>query len=65
MFKTKFTELLNIEYPIMQGGMMWISRAELTSAVCNAEAIQMIEKPGSPQPSLNLKGLREAMGPRA
>ena len=36
MFKTKFTELLNIEYPIMQGGMMWISRAELTSAVSNA-----------------------------
>ena len=36
MFKTKFTELLNIEYPIMQGGMMWLSRAELTSAVSNA-----------------------------
>lgn len=36
MFKTKFTELANIEYPIMQGGMMWISRAELTSAVSNA-----------------------------
>jgi NAD(P)H-dependent flavin oxidoreductase YrpB (nitropropane dioxygenase family) len=36
MFKTKFTELVNIEYPIMQGGMMWISRAELTSAVSNA-----------------------------
>jgi len=36
MFKTKFTELLNIEHPIMQGGMMWISRAELTSAVSNA-----------------------------
>ncbi|MEW6185679.1 MAG: nitronate monooxygenase [Thermodesulfobacteriota bacterium] len=36
MFKTKFTEMMNIEYPIMQGGMMWISRAELTSAVSNA-----------------------------
>jgi NADH:quinone reductase (non-electrogenic) len=36
MFKTKMTELLNIEYPIMQGGMMWLSRAELTSAVSNA-----------------------------
>jgi len=36
VFKTKFTELVNIEYPIMQGGMMWISRAELTSAVSNA-----------------------------
>ena len=36
MFKTKMTELLNIEHPLMQGGMMWISRAELTSAVSNA-----------------------------
>ena len=36
MFKTKFTEITKIEYPIMQGGMMWISRAELTSAVSNA-----------------------------
>jgi nitronate monooxygenase len=36
MFKTKMTDLLNIEHPIMQGGMMWISRAELTSAVSNA-----------------------------
>lgn len=36
MFKTKVTELLNIQYPIIQGGMMWISRAELTSAVSNA-----------------------------
>jgi len=36
MFKTRVTELLNIQYPIVQGGMMWISRAELTSAVSNA-----------------------------
>ncbi len=42
MFKTKFTELVNIQYPIMQGGMMWISRAELTSAVSNAGALGTI-----------------------
>ncbi|MBN1613526.1 MAG: nitronate monooxygenase [Deltaproteobacteria bacterium] len=36
MFKTIVTELLDIEYPIVQGGMMWIARAELTSAVSNA-----------------------------
>ena len=36
MLKTRMTELLNIEHPIMQGGMMWISRAELTAAVSNA-----------------------------
>jgi ferredoxin len=28
---------------------------------CPAGAIQMIEKPGSPQPPLNFKGLRQAM----
>ena len=33
MFRTRITELLGIEYPIMQGGMMWISRAELVAAV--------------------------------
>lgn len=36
MFQTKMTEILNIEYPIMQGGMLWVSRAELVSAVSNA-----------------------------
>ena len=32
---------------------------------CPAGAIAMIEKPGLPEPPLNLKGLREAMGPGA
>ena len=36
MFKTRVTELLKIDYPIVQGGMMWLSRAELTSAISNA-----------------------------
>ncbi len=30
------TDLLNIQYPIIQGGMGWISDARLVSAVCNA-----------------------------
>jgi len=36
MFKTRITELFGIKYPIIQGGMMWISRAELVAAVSNA-----------------------------
>ena len=36
VFKTKVTELLGIDHPIIQGGMMWISRAELVAAVSNA-----------------------------
>ncbi|MCX7816392.1 MAG: nitronate monooxygenase [Syntrophales bacterium] len=39
MLKTKMTEILNIEHPIMQGGMLWVSRAELVSAVSNAGAL--------------------------
>lgn len=31
--KTRFTELLGIEHPIVQGGMMWVGRAELAAAV--------------------------------
>jgi nitronate monooxygenase len=36
MFKTRITELFGIEYPVVQGGLMWIARAELVSAVANA-----------------------------
>ena len=42
MFKTKVTEMLNIEYPIVQGGMMWIARAELVSAVSNAGGLGIL-----------------------
>ncbi|MDY6834014.1 MAG: nitronate monooxygenase [Chloroflexota bacterium] len=36
MLKTRVTEMLNIKYPIIQGGMQWLSRAELVAAVSNA-----------------------------
>jgi len=36
MFKTRITEMLGIEYPILCGGMQWISRAEFVAAACNA-----------------------------
>lgn len=42
MFKTRVTELLKIEYPIVQGGMMWLSRAELTSAISNAGGLGIL-----------------------
>jgi hypothetical protein len=34
--KTRISELLGITYPIIQGGMQWVGRAELASAVSNA-----------------------------
>lgn len=36
MFKTRITEMLGVEYPILQGGMQWLARAELVAAVSNA-----------------------------
>ncbi|MDX2499702.1 MAG: nitronate monooxygenase, partial [Deltaproteobacteria bacterium] len=39
MLKTRITELFEIERPIVQGGLMWIARAELASAVGNAGGI--------------------------
>lgn len=35
-FKTKITEMLGIEHPILMGGMQWITKAEFVAAVCNA-----------------------------
>ena len=36
MFKTRITELFGIKYPIIQGGLMRVARAELVAAVSNA-----------------------------
>jgi len=42
MFKTKITEMLGIEHPIICGGMQWISRAEIVAAVGEAGGIGFI-----------------------
>lgn len=39
MLKTAITEMFGIEYPIIQGGLMWVARAELAAAVGNAGGI--------------------------
>ncbi|NTW27905.1 MAG: enoyl-[acyl-carrier-protein] reductase FabK [Coriobacteriia bacterium] len=39
---TRLTELLGIEYPIIQGGMAWTATAELAAAVSNAGGIGII-----------------------
>ncbi|MFQ5478825.1 MAG: NAD(P)H-dependent flavin oxidoreductase [Candidatus Binatia bacterium] len=36
MLKTRITEFFGVDYPIVQGGLMWVAKAELTSAVANA-----------------------------
>ena len=42
MMKNKITELFNIHYPIVQGGMIWVSGYKLASAVSNAGGLGLI-----------------------
>jgi nitronate monooxygenase len=42
MFKTRISGMLGIEYPIIQGGMMWLATAELAAAVSNAGGFGII-----------------------
>ena len=48
--KTRFTELFGIEQPIVQGGMMWVGRAELASAVSEAGGLGMLTALTQPTP---------------
>ncbi len=40
--KTRVTELLGIEHPVIQGGMQWVGRARLAAAVSNAGGLGII-----------------------
>lgn len=42
MFKTKITEMLGIEYPIIGGTMMWISNADFVAAISNAGGLGIL-----------------------
>jgi len=42
VFKTRITQILGIEYPIIQGALQWLSGAELVSAVSNAGGLGII-----------------------
>jgi len=48
--KTRFTELMGIEHPIVQGGMMWVGRAELAAAVSNAGGLGLLTALTQPTP---------------
>lgn len=46
--KTRITELLGIEYPIIQGGMAWVADYHLAAAVANAGGLGLIGAGGAP-----------------
>jgi len=50
VIKTRFTELFNIEHPIIQGGMQRVSTAELVAAVANAGALGFLSALTQPTP---------------
>ncbi|BAW10691.1 NAD(P)H-dependent flavin oxidoreductase [Nocardia seriolae] len=48
--KTRFTETFGVEHPIVQGGMMWVGRAELAAAVSEAGGLGIITALTQPTP---------------
>ena len=48
--KTRVTEILDIQYPIIQGGMQWVGFAELASAVSNAGGLGILTALTQPTP---------------
>lgn len=47
---TRVTQMLGIEHPIVQGGMMWVGTAEMAAAVSNAGGLGMITALTQPDP---------------
>lgn len=48
--RTRVTEMLGIRYPIVQGGMQWVGRAELVAAVSNAGGLGVLTALTQPTP---------------
>lgn len=46
--KTRITDILNIEYPIIQGGMAWVAEHHLAAAVSNAGGLGLIGAASAP-----------------
>ena len=51
MLENRVTRILGIRYPIIQGGMQWIGKAELASAVSNAGGLGVLTALTQPTPA--------------
>ena len=58
--RTRFTEAIGIEHPVVQGGMMWVGRAELAAAVSEAGGLGMITALTQPTPADLVKEIERA-----
>lgn len=61
MFNTRITEILGVEYPIIQGGMAWVATHELAAAVSEAGGLGIIAAGNAPGDYVRneIKKLRE------
>jgi enoyl-[acyl-carrier protein] reductase II len=59
--KTRVTELLNIEYPIFQGGMAWVADADLAGSVSKAGGLGIIGGGNAPKEVVvgNIRKIKE------
>ena len=57
--KTRITELLGIEYPVIQGGMAWVAEYHLAAAVSEAGGLGLIDAASAP-PEIVREQIREA-----
>ena len=46
--KTRITELLGIEYPVIQGGMAWVADHHIAAAVSEAGGLGLIAAANAP-----------------
>ncbi|MDJ0015481.1 NAD(P)H-dependent flavin oxidoreductase [Rhodococcus erythropolis] len=60
VLRTKFTDAFGIEYPVVQGGMQWVGRAELAAAVSEAGGLGMITALTQPTPADLVKEIDRA-----
>ena len=58
MFKSKLCQLLNIKYPILQGGMAWVAESTLAAAVSNAGGVGLIAGGNAPAEVIRKEVLR-------
>jgi NADH:quinone reductase (non-electrogenic) len=60
--KNRITEMLGTAYPIVQGGMQWVGRAELAAAVSNAGAFGILTALTQPTPEALAAEIRRCRG---
>jgi nitronate monooxygenase len=59
MLKTRITEMLGIEYPLIQGAMQWLAVPELASAVSNAGGLGILSSAIFPTAEELRQGIRQ------